>query len=223
MEILDYYKILGIERNASIDDINKAYRLLCKIHHPDKGGDAKIFEEINEAYLVLKNKNNKIKYDNSLNLQQSDKSLKDEFKAYIITQKTDNSFNYEMNFKNELDEVIKEDETENLLDDLRLLREQDDMENILADTLVKTCKAIDKVGSKLDTHQKYLGASIYDPNILDKEENIKFVNQFEIEDINCNSNKYSSNTLENLLKEREMELENNKVFNQVIEDSIFNF
>lgn len=50
----DYYKTLGIEKNASKDDIKKAFRKLAHEHHPDKNkGDDKKFKEINEAYTVL--------------------------------------------------------------------------------------------------------------------------------------------------------------------------
>ena len=57
MEYKDYYKILGVERKASADDIRSAYRKLAMKYHPDKNpGDKKAedkFKEINEAYQVL--------------------------------------------------------------------------------------------------------------------------------------------------------------------------
>jgi len=60
----DYYKILGVEKNASDDDIKKAYRKLAHQHHPDKkGGDEKKFKEINEAYQTLSNKDKRAQYD----------------------------------------------------------------------------------------------------------------------------------------------------------------
>lgn len=60
----DYYKILGVERNASENEIKSAYRKLAHQHHPDKqGGDEKKFKEINEAYQVLSNKEKKAQYD----------------------------------------------------------------------------------------------------------------------------------------------------------------
>ena len=60
----DYYKILGIDRNASEVEIKKAYRRLAHQHHPDKsGGDEKKFKEINEAYQVLSDKAKKAYYD----------------------------------------------------------------------------------------------------------------------------------------------------------------
>lgn len=45
-----HYKVLGIEDGASKEEIKKAYRKLCKIHHPDVGGDVGKFREITEAY-----------------------------------------------------------------------------------------------------------------------------------------------------------------------------
>ncbi len=60
----DYYDILGVSRNASEEEIKKAYRRLAHQHHPDKeGGDAEKFKEINEAYEVLKDKDKRAQYD----------------------------------------------------------------------------------------------------------------------------------------------------------------
>lgn len=61
----DYYKILGVDRNASQDEIKKAYRRLAHKYHPDKshGGDEAKFKEINEAYQVLGDENKRRQYD----------------------------------------------------------------------------------------------------------------------------------------------------------------
>lgn len=60
----DYYKILGVEKNAKEDDIKKAYRRLAHQHHPDKkGGNAEQFKAINEAYQVLSSKEKRAQYD----------------------------------------------------------------------------------------------------------------------------------------------------------------
>ena len=60
----DYYTILGIERNATKDDIKKAFRKLAHKHHPDKGNtdDAK-FKEISEAYNILSDDKRRAEYD----------------------------------------------------------------------------------------------------------------------------------------------------------------
>jgi curved DNA-binding protein len=68
IEFKDYYKILGVPRNASQDDIKKAFRKLARQYHPDvakdkKGGEER-FKEINEAYEVLGDPQNRSKYDN---------------------------------------------------------------------------------------------------------------------------------------------------------------
>jgi curved DNA-binding protein len=59
----DFYSILGIDKKASKDDIKKAFRAAAKTHHPDKGGEAEKFKEINEAYEVLSNDQKRQQYD----------------------------------------------------------------------------------------------------------------------------------------------------------------
>lgn len=59
----DYYKTLGVEKNASQEDIKKAFRKLAHQHHPDKGGDEKKFKEASEAYSVLSDEKKRKEYD----------------------------------------------------------------------------------------------------------------------------------------------------------------
>lgn len=67
MEYKDYYKILGVDKNSSQDEIKKAYRKLAKKYHPDLNpNDSKAqekFKEVNEAYEVLGDQEKKKKYD----------------------------------------------------------------------------------------------------------------------------------------------------------------
>jgi curved DNA-binding protein len=50
---MDYYSTLGVQRNASPDEIKSAYRKMAMKHHPDRGGDEATFKKISEAYDVL--------------------------------------------------------------------------------------------------------------------------------------------------------------------------
>jgi curved DNA-binding protein len=59
----DYYNILGVNRDASPDDIKRAYRKLASHNHPDKGGDTKRFQEIQVAYDTLSDPQKRSEYD----------------------------------------------------------------------------------------------------------------------------------------------------------------
>ncbi len=60
----DYYKILGVEKNATADEIKKAFKKLAMQYHPDRpGGDEKKFKEANEAFQVLNDADKRAKYD----------------------------------------------------------------------------------------------------------------------------------------------------------------
>jgi curved DNA-binding protein len=67
MEYVDYYKTLGVDRNASAKDIRKAYRKLARQYHPDVNPGSKQaeekFKQINEAYQVLSDEQKRRKYD----------------------------------------------------------------------------------------------------------------------------------------------------------------
>src|SRR5829696_1016538 len=67
MDFIDYYKILGVDKNASTDDIRKAYRKLARKHHPDLNPNDKEshkkFQQVNEANEVLSDPEKRKKYD----------------------------------------------------------------------------------------------------------------------------------------------------------------
>src|SRR6476646_8282146 len=67
MEYIDYYKVLGLDKNASQEDIKKAYRKLARKHHPDLNPNDKEahkkFQQLNEANEVLSDPEKRKKYD----------------------------------------------------------------------------------------------------------------------------------------------------------------
>ncbi|XP_071101126.1 dnaJ homolog subfamily C member 7-like [Haliotis cracherodii] len=77
----DYYKILGISKNATEDEIKKAYRKRALIHHPDRHShdttekqkeEEKKFKELGEAYGVLSDPKKKMRYDSGQDLEEMD-------------------------------------------------------------------------------------------------------------------------------------------------------
>ena len=63
MKFKDYYEVLGVAREASADDIKRAYRKLAAEHHPDRGGDEEAFKRVSAAYDVLGNADKRAQYD----------------------------------------------------------------------------------------------------------------------------------------------------------------
>lgn len=69
---MDYYKVIEVDRKASIEVIEKAYRTLVKKYHPDKLADSKKdwankkMSELNNAYRVLKDPASRHEYDKSI-------------------------------------------------------------------------------------------------------------------------------------------------------------
>ncbi|MGB8251933.1 MAG: J domain-containing protein [Anaerolineaceae bacterium] len=89
MEYKDYYQALGVSRNASADEIKKAYRKLAMKYHPDRNPGNKTaedkFKDINEAYQVLSDPTKRQRYD----------QLGDSYSQWQSTGGTSDSFNWQ--------------------------------------------------------------------------------------------------------------------------------
>jgi molecular chaperone DnaJ len=59
----DLYELLGVPRDASSDDVKKAYRRAAREHHPDAGGDEETFKKVTHAYQVLADPDKRARYD----------------------------------------------------------------------------------------------------------------------------------------------------------------
>lgn len=74
----DYYSVLGVAKDATNDDIKKAYRKLASKNHPDKGGDTAKFQEIQEAYDHLGDDKKRAEHDNPYQTRQANFTDMDE-------------------------------------------------------------------------------------------------------------------------------------------------
>lgn len=66
-----HYETLGVPKTATSEEIKQSFRKLAKQHHPDLGGDAAKFQQINEAYEILSDADKRAHYDYTLNNPQS--------------------------------------------------------------------------------------------------------------------------------------------------------
>lgn len=91
----DYYKILGVSKTASEQEIKKAYKKEALKHHPDRHSDADeakkkeeehLFKDVSEAYNVLSDSNKRMRYDNGQDLEDNGIDLGQDFDPNIIFQ-----------------------------------------------------------------------------------------------------------------------------------------
>jgi len=100
----DYYKILGVEENASEDEIKKQYRKLSKQYHPDVNPEgSEQFKDIAEAYDILSNPDKKAQYLNSKN----NPFKGTDFENFFQNMFNQGNFNHARRRKNAPDKIVK--------------------------------------------------------------------------------------------------------------------
>ena len=77
MENLNPYEVLGIDRNASADEIKSIYKKNALKHHPDRGGDENKFKQMTEAYSILSDPTKKSNYDKFGSVDNSNINMED--------------------------------------------------------------------------------------------------------------------------------------------------
>jgi len=89
---LDYYTILGLQSNANIEEIHKAYRTLAKKYHPDiQSGDEENFKLLAQAYHVLRDQKERERYDRTIEAPRKgyigsapETMFNEQFSAYFL-------------------------------------------------------------------------------------------------------------------------------------------
>ena len=100
MNTKDYYKELGVPRNALKSEIKSAYRLLAKKYHPDTGGSNEKFLAIQLAWETLSDPQKKIMYDKNLLFQENTENNRHEDWSAEIKNKNNYSTNKDNDIKN---------------------------------------------------------------------------------------------------------------------------
>lgn len=139
----DYYEILNVESDATIEEISKNYRSMARKHHPDHGGNIEMFELLSRAYECLSDNNLRKQYDleflNNKNEDNINEDMIDYFKNSFDRFKMENTkplnedeINklYDTVFdKQEMDEALNENTMKNKIKDIEAERNMYDIED----------------------------------------------------------------------------------------------
>ena len=85
--MIDLYRLLGVKRGATKEEVRKAYRRKAKISHPDKGGSAEAFSALTVAHEVLSDERRREKYDATGEIETAKPNNFDGSAVEVIAQK----------------------------------------------------------------------------------------------------------------------------------------
>jgi len=209
---IDLYELLEVEIDARPEEIKRSYLNLSKTHHPDRGGNNEMFQEITRAYEVLFSKDTRKEYDlYYLKKNMEDTDIDDLLKFKKEHKQFQNS-NYKPISDEKLaelrhklfdnvimEEVLEEKDLNKRINDINLERETMDIE-VEDDTLYKFVKEdndttindvfeyIKHSEDKLDNNTKIVENNIYTLDTLP----ISNINYYSLNDDNLESTLYSS-------------------------------
>mgnify|MGYP003659948791 CR=1 FL=1 len=130
--MMKLYEILGLEKDATPDQIKKAYKLEAKKHHPDKGGDEETFKEIQKAYDVLRDPDKKNLYDTGafVDLDNVENGIVDIFANVLLPEMVDN-INSGSNMLDVITHYVKLEQAKLLGDNSQLNWSKESIDKIL--------------------------------------------------------------------------------------------
>ncbi len=136
----DYYKILGISKQASALEIKSAYRTMSKKWHPDRNPNTdvtSIMQDINEAYAILKDEDKRKRYDDEYSrFTKQNYQTNYSYTSNVSTEFYNNSQKYEYDY-NVQDETLRED-----------IKDAKEYAQRLVDEFIKSFKAASKDAAK---------------------------------------------------------------------------
>lgn len=119
---MDYYKLLGVNKDANDKDIKKAYRKMALKCHPDRGGNEEDFKKISTAYQTLSDKNKRYIYDSTGSTNEVDFDAFNLFNRFFQKMASDIPTNFSSNFgdiKVEIYKVSPDTFTNDVEDDIK--------------------------------------------------------------------------------------------------------
>jgi curved DNA-binding protein CbpA len=220
MTNIDYYKVLGLSKDATDEEIKKAYHKLAKKYHPDENNneESEMFKLINEAYKVLSNKESRSTYNSSycesteMNL---DEEIEVQFKEYVKRKKYHDKID---EFTRTVEELLNKKSTfiNDSLSDLYLPLEYSKRVRKIVIEFETILKQINLLKKEIENDGYYIYNDKVDSLILYLEESIKEL------DLDLNTLKYN-NENKNLIKNFSYFLTMSSVKVASTIDEIFNF